>query len=88
MDSSAITCGTTPSNHSKVKVDSEARAKRRATRKEAKTNVDLRLSGGQKPYSLRVKAGGGIDGGCECQNAFDEALRSLVRRILDVSVLN
>jgi hypothetical protein len=36
---------------------------------------------------LRVKANGGIDGGCESKNAFDEALRSLVHRILDVSVL-
>ena len=74
-------------NPTKVKADSEARATRRATRKEAETNVDLRRSVGQKPYTLRVKVGGGIDGGCEGKNAFDEALRSLVPRILDVSVL-
>ena len=49
--------------------------------------MELRHSGGQKPNTLRVKAGGGIDGGCEGKNAFDEALRSLVPRILDVSVL-
>ena len=49
--------------------------------------MDLRRSGGQKPYTLRVKVGGGIDGGCEGKNAFDEALRSLVPRILDVSVI-
>ena len=71
----------------KVKADSEARATRRAARKEAETNVELRRSGGQKPHILRVRAGGGIDGGCEGKNAFDEALRSLVPRILDVSVL-
>ena len=34
-----------------------------------------------------MKASGGIDGGCEGKNAFDEALRSFVPRILDVSVL-
>ena len=34
---------------------------------------------------MRVKASGGIDGGCEGKNEFDEALRSLVPRILDVS---
>ena len=74
-------------NQSKVRAESEARATRRANRKEAESNVDLRRSGGHKPYTLRVKPGGGIDGGCEGKNAFDEALRSLVPRILDVSVL-
>ena len=74
-------------NQYKVKSESEARATRRANRKEAESSVDLRRSGGKKPYTLRVKAGGGIDGGCEGKNAFDEALRSLVPRILDVSVL-
>ena len=34
-----------------------------------------------------MKQGGGIDGGCEGKNAFDEALRSLVPRFLDVSCL-
>jgi hypothetical protein len=52
-----------------------------------KNNVDLRRSGGKKPHTLRVKVGGGIDGGCEGKNAFDEALRTLVPRILDVSIL-
>ena len=37
---------------------------------------------------MRVKAGGGIDGGCEGKNEFDEALRSLVPRILDVSCVH
>ena len=34
-----------------------------------------------------MKPSGGIDGGCEGKNAFDEALRNLVPRILDVSCL-
>ena len=70
-----------------VRRESEARATRRAARKDVETNVNLRRMGGQKPHILRVKAGGGIDGGCEGKNGFDEALRSLVPRILDVSIL-
>lgn len=42
---------------------------------------------GQKPHKVRVKACGGIDGGCKGKNEFDEALRSLVLRILDVSCM-
>jgi hypothetical protein len=49
--------------------------------------VELRRFGGQKPHTLRVRAGGGIDGGYEGKNAFDEVLHSLVPRILDVSIL-
>jgi hypothetical protein len=74
-------------NLSRVKLEREARATRRATRKEVETAVDLRRFGGQKPHTLRVKMGGGIDGGCEGKNAFDEALHSLVPRILDVIIL-
>ena len=74
-------------NLSRVKPESEARATRRAARKEVETNVDLRRSRGQKLHTLRVKVGGGIDGGCEGKNALDEALRSLVPRILDVTIL-
>ena len=47
--------------------------------------MDARRNQGQKPHRVRVKAGGGIDGGCEGKNEWDEALRSLVPRILDVS---
>jgi hypothetical protein len=74
-------------NLTKVRSESEARATRRAARKEVETNAVLRRFGGQKPHTLRVKVGGGIDGGCEGKKVFDEALRSLVPRILDVSIL-
>ena len=47
--------------------------------------MDARRAVGKKPQKVRVKAGGGIDGGCEGKNEFDEMLRSLVPRILDVS---
>ena len=70
-----------------VRPESDARVARRAARKEVETNVNMRRSGRHKPYALRVKPNGGIDGGCEGKNAFDEALRSMVRRILDVSCL-
>ena len=72
---------------SQVRPKSEARAARRVARKEVETSVNLRRLGGQRPHALRVKASGGIDGGCEGKNTFDEALRSLVPRILDVSCL-
>ena len=70
-----------------VRPKSDARAARRAARKEVETSVNMRRSDGHKPYALRVKPSGGIDGGCEGKNAFDEALRSMVPRILDVSFL-
>ena len=57
----------------------------RAHRKEIEVSVDTRRAVGQKPQKVRVKAGGGIDGGCEGKNEFDGFLRSLVPRILDVS---
>lgn len=68
-----------------TRAESEARAARRAIRKEMEERVDARRNQGQKPHSVRVKAGGGIDGGCEGKNEFDECLRSLIPRILDVS---
>jgi hypothetical protein len=70
------------------KSESEARAARRAHKKEVEEAMDARRASGQKPQKVRVKAGGGIDGGCEGKNEFDEALRSLVPRILDVSCVS
>ena len=71
-----------------TKSESEARAARRAIRKEMEERVDARRHQGQKPHRVRVKAGGGIDGGCEGKNEWDEALRTLVPRILDVSCVH
>ena len=73
------------SEEATTRAESEARAARRAIRKEMEERVDARRNQGQKPHRVRVKVGGGIDGGCEGKNEFDEALRSLVPRILDVS---
>ena len=68
-----------------VKPESEARAARRAHKKDVEEKMDARVAVGQKPHKVRVKANGGIDGGCEGKNEFDDALRSLIPRILDVS---
>ena len=77
--------GAQPSEVPTTKADSEARAARRAIRKETEERVEAQRNQGQKPHRVRVKSGGGIDGGCEGKNEFDEALRTLVPRILDVS---
>ena len=71
-----------------VKPESEARAARRAHKKEVEEAMDARRALGHKPQKVRVKAGGGIDGGCEGKNSFDEYLRTLVPRILDVSCVS
>ena len=55
--------------------------------KEIEESVDARRVVGQKPQKVRIKAGEGIDGGCEDNNEFDKALRSLVSRILNVSCM-
>ena len=46
--------------------------------------MDTRCTQGQKPHRVRVNVGGGIDGGCEGNNKFDETLRSLTPKILKV----
>jgi hypothetical protein len=47
-----------------------------------------RTAVGQKPYTLRVKAGREITGGCLGKNASDAAVRTSVPRTLDMSVLS
>jgi hypothetical protein len=59
-----------------TKQESEARAARRALKKEMEERVDSRRNQGHKPHRVSVKAGGGIDGGCEGKFEFDEAFRS------------
>ena len=68
-----------------LKPENDAMVARKTHRKEIKESVDARRAVGQKPHKVRVKAGGGIDRGCKGKNEFDEALQSLVPRILDVS---
>jgi hypothetical protein len=50
--------------------------------------VQERTVVGQKPYTLRVKAGGEIARRCPGKNAWDAAVRTSVPRTLDMSVLS
>jgi hypothetical protein len=50
--------------------------------------VQERTTAGRKPYTLQVKAGGEITGGCPGKNAWDAAVKTSVFRTLDMSVLS
>jgi hypothetical protein len=50
--------------------------------------VQEKTAVGRKPYTLRVKAGGEIAGGCPGKNAWDATVRTSVPRTLDMSVLS
>ena len=54
-----------PNEGPTTKTESEAKATRRAIRKEMEERVDAKRNEGKKPNCVRVKVGGGIDGGCE-----------------------
>ena len=47
--------------------------------------MDARRIQGRDPHMVRVQAGRGINGGCEGNIEWDEALRSLVPKIMDVN---
>jgi hypothetical protein len=67
--------------------DSAARANRRQRRNDYDVTAMSRTIGGQKPNKLRVKEGGDIDGACPTKNAWDDAVRSLIPRIIDMSII-
>jgi hypothetical protein len=67
--------------------DSITRASRRRKRKEYDTAALSITMNGQKPNTLQVKEGGDIDGGCSGKNAWDDAIHSLIPRILDLNVI-
>ena len=46
-----------------------------------------RSNAGKKPNQLHMKAGGFVDQASDAKNAWDCAIRSLVPRILDMSVI-
>jgi hypothetical protein len=50
--------------------------------------VQERTTAGRKSYTLRVKAGGEIAGGCPGKNAWDTVVRTSVPRTLDMSILS
>jgi hypothetical protein len=67
--------------------DTVGRAIRRQKKKDNENMASSRSSTGQKAYELRILEGGKIDATCTGKNAWDEAVRSLVPRLLDLSVI-
>jgi hypothetical protein len=68
-------------------MDSAARAARRQKRKLNDDVATERSSSGRKPRQITVQPGGEIDGACPGKTAWDDAVRGLVPRILDLSVV-
>jgi hypothetical protein len=68
--------------------ESIARAARRQKRKVDDEVATRRNSAGRKPQQIRVQAGGEIDGACLGKNGWDDAIRGLVPRILDLSIVD
>jgi hypothetical protein len=75
--------GCKPSNHA-----SAARAHRRKKRKHGKDVEAERTSVGRKAKQIRVKLGGEIDDACPEKTGWDDAVRSLVLRLLDISTVD
>lgn len=71
-----------------VTPESAARAGRRQKRKEYDNMAASRSNAGKKPNQLDMKAGGFVDQGSDAKNAWDGAIRSLVPRLLDMSVID
>jgi hypothetical protein len=68
--------------------ESSARAARRQKRKLNDDVAAERSSSGRKPRQIMVGPGGEVDGACPGKNAWDDAIRGLVPRILDISVVD
>jgi hypothetical protein len=66
-----------------VTPNSAARVGRHHQRREYKNMAASRSNTGHKPNQLHVKPGGYIDQASEAKNAWDDAIRSLVPRMLD-----
>jgi hypothetical protein len=66
----------------------EARVHKWATKKVYDSKVDERLFRGMKPHEVKVIPRGRIDGDCEGKNAWDDILRSMAPRELDVSIVH
>lgn len=69
----------------KPKEHSLRRHERRVAQKQYDAAVIRRVEAGLKPYSVQVRRGGYIDGGCEGHLKWEQMLRTLVPRCLDMS---
>jgi hypothetical protein len=67
-----------------VKPESAARAGRRHKRREYENATANRSIVEHKPNQLHIKLGGYVDQGSEAKNAWDDAIQSLVPRLLDI----
>jgi hypothetical protein len=67
--------------------ESAARAGRQHKGKEYDNMATSRTSAGHKPNQLHVKPVGYVDHGSDTKNAWDDAIRSLVPLLLDMSVI-
>jgi hypothetical protein len=76
-----------PVREDELTPDSAARAARRHKRREYDNVAASRSSLGQKPNQVHVKPGGYVDQGSAGKNAWDDAIRSLVPRLLDMSII-
>ena len=68
--------------------DSEDRFSRQKRKNEYDFGSRQRASSGTKPNCVFVMEGGEVDGGCKGKNAWDKALRDLVPKCLDMSVVS
>ena len=71
-----------------VTPESAARVDRCQKRREYDTMTASRTYMGHKPNQLDVKPGGYVDQASAAKNAWDDAIRSLVPRMLDMSVID
>jgi hypothetical protein len=76
---------TPPNDH--VTLESAARSARRHRYREYDNIAASRSSVGHKPNQLHIKPGGYIDQGSTAKIAWDDAIRSLVPKLLDMSVI-
>jgi hypothetical protein len=73
------------SNASPGNPESAARASQRHKRNQ---EDDDRAGERKKPHRIRVKSGGEIDGGCDGKNAWDDAVRRYVPKMIDISIID
>ncbi len=70
-----------------VKSKSVIKITRRVLKKESDVISEVRQAIGKKPHNIRIKAGSDVDRWCVGKNAWDEVVKTLIPKILDISVL-
>jgi len=70
------------------KVESQHRSLNRLRRREINIAGERRHAQGFKPFKVKVQRGGVIDAGCEGKNQWDDMVRTITPRILDLPKLS